>query len=103
MKSYSPVPYDYREIAADAIQNGKEGKVFFFSDDDQVEASEGKIIAMDEIPGKGIFVTLEPFAQIRIDRVITLFGKPGAAYDEYDRFANSCMDCTGGYDPDKLP
>lgn len=103
MTSYTPVSYDYREIAADAIQNGKEGKVFFFTDENQVDAREGKIVAMDEIPGKGIFVTLAPFVQIRIDRVITLFGKPGAAYDEYDRFGNACMDCTGGYDPDKLP
>lgn len=32
---------------------------------------------------------------IRIDRIITLFGKPGAAYDEYDAFANACLNCAG--------
>ncbi|WP_240452744.1 hypothetical protein [Sphingobacterium sp. xlx-130] len=40
--------------------------------------------------------------RIRIDRIITLFGKIGAAYDEYNQYANSCMDCTGGYTKEEL-
>jgi hypothetical protein len=47
---------------------------------------------------QGIFIFIKPENQIRIDRIITLFGKVGAAYDEYDSFANQCLSCTGGYD-----
>ncbi len=43
-----------------------------------------------------MFITLDSGAQIRIDRIITLFGKPGAAFDEYDAFANQCLSCTAG-------
>jgi hypothetical protein len=44
-----------------------------------------------------MYLNVSPEKQIRIDRIITLFGKPGAAYDEYDSFANQCLACTGGY------
>ena len=55
---------------------------------------------MEEVNGKGIFITLDTGSAIRIDRIITLYGKPGAAFDEYDAFANQCLSCTGGYDLD---
>lgn len=52
----------------------------------------------EEIKNKGIFLTVHPEVNIRIDRIITLFGKPGAAYDEYNAYANECLSCTGGYE-----
>jgi hypothetical protein len=96
--SYSPVQYVYREVIAEQIAKQAEGKVFYFSDDNTVEEAQGKLIALNEISGEGLFITLDPQAQIRIDKIITLFGKPGAAFDQYDAYANACLDCTGGYD-----
>jgi hypothetical protein len=75
-----------------------EGKIFYFDENDVFESTEGKIAKVEEISGKGVFLVLEPEKQIRIDRIITLFGKPGAAFDEYDAYANQCLSCTGGYD-----
>ncbi|HKG08696.1 MAG TPA: hypothetical protein VKB19_19660 [Pedobacter sp.] len=57
---------------------------------------------MKEFKSDGVFILLEPESKIRIDRIITIFGKPGAAYDEYDGYASSCMSCLGGYEPDEL-
>jgi len=76
------------------------GKIFYFckEGDEVVCSAEGRILSMEEINGEGIFIHLDPKASIRIDRIITLFGKPGAAYDEYDAYANACMECTGGHD-----
>ena len=96
--SYSPVQYVYREIIAEEITKQSRGKIFFFNDDQVVDSCEGQLMALVEIEGKGLFIVLNPEHQIRIDRIITLFGKPGAAYDEYDNFANQCLSCTGGYD-----
>lgn len=96
--SYSPVQYEYREIIQEQMEKGTQGKVFFFNKDNHVDSVEGKIIGLEDTPGKGLFIALDPPAQIRIDRIITLFGKPGAAYDEYDAYANACLSCTGGYD-----
>jgi hypothetical protein len=96
--SFSPVQYVYREVIEEQIAKGTQGKIFYFDDNDQVEELIGRVIKMEEISGAGIFIHLEPVNSVRIDRIITLFGKPGAAFDEYDSFANQCLSCTGGYD-----
>lgn len=98
ISSFSPVQYVFREIIAEEIVKETEGKVFFFDDNDKVDSCEGRVVKMEEFPQSGIFICMIPDKQIRIDRIITLFGKPGAAFDEYDNYANQCLSCTGGYD-----
>mgnify|MGYP001175073741 CR=1 FL=1 len=100
--SFTPVDYVYREIIEEAIASGKRGKVFFFEKPGVVEEAEGQVVQLEEIAGKGLFIHLDSHAAVRIDRIITLFGKPGAAFDEYDAYANQCLDCKGGYDETKL-
>lgn len=97
---YSPVQYDYREFIEEEIKRSSRGKVFYFNADNVVSCAEGLITCMEEREGKGIFITMNPEEHIRIDRIITLFGKPGAAYDEYEAYGNVCLDCTGGYPVD---
>lgn len=96
--SYTPVQYIFREVIAEEIGKQSEGKIFFFDDNDIVDSTEGKVLKMEEVEQEGIFVHIEPEKRIRIDRIITLFGKPGAAFDEYDAYANQCLSCTGGYE-----
>ena len=96
--SYSPVQYVYREIIEEEITKHTRGKIFYFSSNNTVESFEGQIMELKEIPSKGLFIVTDSEFQIRVDRVITVFGKPAAAYDEYDNYANQCLSCTGGYD-----
>ena len=96
--SYSPVQYVYREIIEEQIAKQTQGKVFYFDDTNTVNSCEGRVVKLEEIAGRGLFIAMIPDAQIRIDRIITLFGKPSAAFDEYDSYANQCLSCTGGYD-----
>jgi hypothetical protein len=98
MGSYTPVQYIFREVIMEEVGKQSEGKIFFFDDNDIVDSTEGKLLKMEEVEHKGIFLYIEPKKRIRIDRIITLFGKPGAAFDEYDAYANQCLSCTGGYD-----
>jgi hypothetical protein len=98
--SYVPVAYDYREVIEEEISKRSSGKIFFFNADNMVDSLEGMVIKMEEVNGKGIFITLDTGSIVRIDRIITLYGKPGAAFDEYDAYANRCLSCMGGYDPD---
>jgi hypothetical protein len=95
--SYVPVQYVFREIIEEEIAKGTRGKIFFFNRDQAVDSIEGRVLKMEETKGEGLFITLDPDARLRIDRIITLFGKPGAAYDEYDSYSNQCLSCTGGY------
>lgn len=93
--SYTPVAYEYREIIEEHIAKNTSGKIFFWSDG-TVDEVIGRAVRLEEQPGKGMFVTVDTGAQVRIDRIITFFGKPGAAFDEYDAFANACLACTAG-------
>ena len=98
--TFTPVPYVFREIIDEELQKGTRGKIFYFTPDQEVGSFEGIILSMREIPKEGIFIFLEPEYNIRIDRIITLFGKPGAAYEAYDAYSNQCFSCTGGYPKD---
>ena len=82
--------------AATLLSKQSAGKVFYWNEDQKVDEQAGKVERLDEVQGEGIFITMDSGAQIRIDRIITLFGKPGAAFDEYDAFANQCLSCTAG-------
>jgi hypothetical protein len=93
--SFTPVAYEFRETIAEQMTLQTFGKVFFWCDN-QVDEATGRISKFEEIPGQGIFILLDSGARVRIDRIITLFGKIGAAYDEYDAFANQCLSCTAG-------
>lgn len=94
--SYTPVSYDFREVITQEIDKQTSGKVFYWNADQVVDEVIGRVIKLEEISGKGMFIILDSGAQVRIDRIITLFGKPGAAFDEYDSFANQCLACTAG-------
>ena len=94
--SYTPVAYDYKETIEEQIAKNTSGKVFFWNDKQAVDEVIGRVVRLEEIAGKGMFIALDSGAKVRIDRIITLFGKPGAAFDEYDAFANQCLACTAG-------
>ena len=96
--SYLPVQYVYKEVIQEAINDHATGKVFYFDTNNQVASVEGRITLLEEKDAQGFFIEMDPPASVRIDRIITVFGKPGAAYDEYNAFANACMDCSGGDD-----
>lgn len=100
--SYLPVPWEYREIIEEQIENQTTGKIIFFCKDEGLCERKGPIREMKDISGEGLFIFVDNGDRIRVDRIITLFGKPGAAYDEYNAYADACMDCTGGYDKEEL-
>ena len=95
--SFTPVSYDFREVIAEQIDKKAAGRIFFFNDNDEVDSIDGTVTELADISQRGMFLRVTPDKEIRIDRIITLFGKPGAAYDEYDNFSNQCLACTGGY------
>lgn len=100
--SYLPVAWEYREVIEDAIEKKSVGKVFYFCQEEGICEATGSVIQVKEISKAGLFVVMNTNVKIRVDRIITLFGKPGAAYDEYNAYGNACMDCLGGYDKDEL-
>lgn len=100
--SYLPVAWEYREVIEEAIEQKKIGKIFYFCGEEEICDAIGKVVRMREIDREGLFIIMDNNTKIRADRIITLFGKPGAAYDEYNAYADACMDCLGGYDPSEV-
>jgi len=100
--SYLPVAWEYREVIEEEIEKRTSGKIFYFSVQEGIGEAQGRVLRMEEVNNEGLFIILDSGAKVRVDRIITLFGKPGAAYDEYDAYGNSCMDCMGGYKKDEL-
>jgi hypothetical protein len=96
--SYLPVSWDFREILAESKAAGKSSKIHYFDATLNIYADEGAIKEIIEIKDEGEFLILESGNSIRLDRIITLYGIPGPAFDIYDSFANACLDCTGGYE-----
>ncbi len=99
--SYLPVAWEYREVIEEAIEKKTSGKIFYFCRKEGICEANGRVVSMKEVKDEGLFIFLDTETNIRVDLIITLYGKPGAAYDEYNAYANSCMDCMGGYEKDE--
>jgi len=97
-EEYMPIPWDFRETLQWAQETHKSGLIYYFDFKDQIEAASGLIKSVIEEKGKGEFLMTSDGDTVRLDRIITLYGKPGPAFDKYDGYANACLDCTGGYD-----
>lgn len=96
-ETYTAVDWTYRELIEDAIQQGLSGKVFYFCSEEGICEGQGKLLSLED-KAEGLFILLEDKSQIRVDRIITLYGKPGAAYSDYELYGNACLDCNGGID-----
>lgn len=97
MESFTPVSYTYYEVIEEAKIKGLNGVIHYFEEGTQIESGTGKIKEVLK-EKEGDFLLLDTDMKIRLDKIITIFGKPGPAYDLYDSYANACMDCMGGMD-----
>lgn len=89
-----PVPWDFREVLDEAMQEHKSGLIHYFSRAPQVERAEGEIRELLR-DTTGEYLLTDKGEKIRLDRIITLFGTPGPAYDHYEGYGNACMTCSG--------
>ena len=88
----SPVDHDFHDVIVDAQKAGKNAKIHYFDVVGKVADESGMI--KDTMNNElGEFVILENEVTIRLDKVITLYGRPGPAYDLYDSYANACLAC----------
>lgn len=88
---YLPVDPDLIEIAQQYVKGERIGKVHYFDPKGGVGLAEGKLTGLIKSED-GLFLDVAD-EKVRFDKIITILGRPGAAYDEYDRFANVCFTC----------
>lgn len=89
---YNPVYPYYDDIFAKE-QKKNSSKVIYFGNGTELEEVKGKIIEFAK-ESHGEYMVFKTGEKVRIDRIITINGIPGPAYEEYDRFALACLDCS---------
>jgi len=95
--SFTPIPPDYYDIFF-AEQEKPYTKVYYFGSGTDLEEASGRITGIETNDLNEEYMHFDSGDRARIDRIVTINGKPGPAYDEYDRYALACLDCNGGMD-----
>ena len=81
-------------------QRDKFVKVFYFGEGATVEESKGKYGGIHKETG-GEFLQIYNDTPVRLDRVISINGKPGPAFEEYNNYSISCTSCLIGLEGQK--
>jgi hypothetical protein len=92
---FNPVYPVYYEVFT-SEQEKAFSKVFYFGNGTEVEEAKGKITGLEKNESAEEYLIFDSGQQVRIDRIITVNGIPGPAYDEYDAFALACLNCNVG-------
>lgn len=95
---YIRVNPDYYDIIEMEKSKSVLSIVNYFGSNGQLEDVKSKIIKIVTNENNEDHLLFENNEKIRLDRIITINGKPGPAFDEYDSYALACLDCTGGMD-----
>jgi hypothetical protein len=90
--TFSPVYPVYYEVI-DSAQEKDFSTVFYFGNGTEVEEAKGKITGLVNREAHEEFLAFDSGQEVRIDRIITINGIPGPAYDEYDAYALACLNC----------
>lgn len=93
-KDYTPMDPDYFDTVQLLI--GLHCKVHYFDTGNKVMDATGVVTGLFSPDGFSRYVVLDNEMAIRADRIITLNGRPGPAFDEYDLYALQCLTCMGG-------
>ena len=89
---FSPVYPVYYEVITSA-QEKESSIVFYFGNETEVEEAKGKITGLVSRESYEEFLAFDSGQEVRIDRIITINGIPGPAYEEYDAYALACLNC----------
>lgn len=98
-KSYLPVDPDFFDRVEEISKLNKEVAINFFNSEDKVDGTKDIVLGIFSEDGFSQFLKFKNHSPVRLDRVITLKGLPGPAFDEYDRYALECLTCMGGMEP----
>jgi hypothetical protein len=89
---FSPVYPVFYEIISE--EQAKEfSRIIYFGDENAVEEAKGKITGLVTRDAHEEYLLFESGEEVRIDRIITINGKVGPAFDEYDAYALACLNC----------
>lgn len=89
---FCPVHPDYYDLFSEE-QKKDSVIVFYFGNGSDMREAKGKITGLVKKEAFEEYLHFDSGDQVRIDRIITVNGRPGPAYDEYDAYALACLNC----------
>lgn len=89
---YLPVDPDFSDRVVKFCNEGLNGKIHFFNEQKEIDDAIGTVLQIQNSKN-GEYLLLNTEKRIRLDKIITIFGKPGPSYEAYDRYANVCFTC----------
>jgi hypothetical protein len=95
---YSPVDPDFYDIIEDIRKRNLSVLIHYFGPAKELNDARGTIQGVTGNSDHEEFLALDSGSKVRLDRIITLNGRPGPAFDEYDAYSLACLDCTAGMD-----
>lgn len=90
--NFIPIHTEYYDMFSKE-QEKEFSKVFYFGTGSDVEEVKGKITGLVKTDAFEEYLAFDSGDKVRVDRIITVNGKPGPAYDEYDAYALACLNC----------
>ena len=94
LKGFVPFDPDYYGNLEKLL--GQSCKINYFDADGTVADASGRLTDFLRPDDFAHFVVLDEEVALRSDRIITLNGRPGPAFEEYDLYALQCLTCMGG-------
>ena len=98
MKQYIPADPEFYETFKNELSGESPAVIHYFNQENLWVKANVSAEGMTRDKAGGEYLTLESGEKVRIDRIITINGKPAPAFDEYDAYALACLDCQGGMD-----
>ncbi|MDD4109604.1 MAG: hypothetical protein PHH93_12880 [Prolixibacteraceae bacterium] len=95
---FIPVDPDFYDKIKELKKKNILIQVHFFGFENELKRVKGVIKGIIINNKREEFLEFDSGDNVRLDRIITLDGKPGPAFDEYDGYALACLECTGGMD-----
>ncbi len=91
---YPGVDPDFIESIILLIESKRCGTINFFDDKYKLQGHEGHLLNINKTAtGTYLEIGKTEHYRIRIDKIVTILGRPGPSYDAYDRFAHVCLTC----------
>ena len=90
--NFIPIHPEYYDMFSEE-QKKEFSKVFYFGTGSDVEEAKGKITGLVKTDAFEEYLAFASGDKARVDRIITVNGIPGPAYDEYDAYALACLNC----------
>jgi len=92
-KKYMPVDCDFHDQLESHASKKAHIRINYWKNKGEMAQVKSQIKDIYATSQKEEYLVTHEGENIRLDHIIAINGKPGPAMDEYEDYANACLDC----------